>query len=344
MCEILFIGCTCRPSLWMRRRNCLLGETRTRLSYLQEVGLGYLTLDRQSRTLSGGEVQRINLTTALGTSLTNTLFVLDEPSIGLHPRDMGRVIAVMQKLRDAGNSLVVVEHDPQIMFAADRTLTWVPAPARRAVKSCSFDRPAALATTSEFLDGWANTCAAAVVADAGLKQIPVKPEDPRLEILGATEHNLKDVDVALPLNRLVCITGVSGSGKSTLVQDVLYPALLKHKGKPSEAGRRAQVPRWSGPDRRRGHGRPDADRSNDKIESGELPSAPSMRFAIFLRNRRRRRSVPTSPACSASTPAMVVARPVAVTASSTWRCSSFRTFTCAARIATGAVIATKSWK
>src|SRR5688572_514036 len=102
--------------------DLLLKEIRTRLGYLCDVGLGYLTLDRQSRTLSGGEVQRINLTTALGTSLVNTLFVLDEPSIGLHPRDMGRVIEVMKRLRDAGNTLVVVEHDPQIMFAADRIL------------------------------------------------------------------------------------------------------------------------------------------------------------------------------------------------------------------------------
>ena len=110
--------------------DLLLDEIRTRLRYLCDVGLGYLTLDRQSRTLSGGEVQRINLTTALGTSLVNTLFVLDEPSIGLHPRDMGRVIEVMKRLRDAGNTLVVVEHDPQIMFAADRILDMGPGPGR----------------------------------------------------------------------------------------------------------------------------------------------------------------------------------------------------------------------
>src|SRR5260221_13649180 len=102
--------------------DLLLTEVRTRLGYLGQVGLGYLTLDRQSRTLSGGEVQRINLTMALGTSLVNTFFGLDEPSIGLHPRDMGRVIDVMKRLRDAGNSLVVVEHDPQIMLEADRLL------------------------------------------------------------------------------------------------------------------------------------------------------------------------------------------------------------------------------
>jgi excinuclease UvrABC ATPase subunit len=108
----------------------------------REVGLGYLTLDRQSRTLSGGEVQRINLTTALGTSLVNTLFVLDEPSIGLHPRDMGRVIGVMQPLRDAGNSLVVVEHDPQIMQEADRLLDIGPGPGERGGEVVFFGTPA----------------------------------------------------------------------------------------------------------------------------------------------------------------------------------------------------------
>ncbi len=121
--------------------DLLLAEIRARLRYLCDVGLGYLTLDRQSRTLSGGEVQRINLTTALGTSLVNTLFVLDEPSIGLHPRDMGRVIGVMQRLRDAGNSLVVVEHDPQIMLAADRMLDMGPGPGERGGEIVFFGTP-----------------------------------------------------------------------------------------------------------------------------------------------------------------------------------------------------------
>ena len=211
----------------------LLDEIRTRLSYLQEVGLGYLTLDRQSRTLSGGEVQRINLTTALGTSLTNTLFVLDEPSIGLHPRDMSRVIGVMQKLRNAGNSLVVVEHDPQIMFAADRILDMGPGPGERGGEVVFFDRPAALAAqkhslTADYLRGRKR-------ADAGLERLPVAADGARLELIGANEHNLKNIDVSIPLNRLVCVTGVSGSGKSTLMQDVLYAALLKHFGRPTEA-------------------------------------------------------------------------------------------------------------
>ena len=109
----------------------LLDEIRTRLKYLCDVGLGYLTLDRQSRTLSGGEVQRINLTTALGTSLVNTLFVLDEPSIGLHPRDMSRIVEAMHRLRDAGNTLVVVEHDPAVMLAADRLIDMGPGPGER---------------------------------------------------------------------------------------------------------------------------------------------------------------------------------------------------------------------
>jgi len=137
--------------------DLVLREIRTRLGYLCEVGLGYLTLDRQSRTLSGGEVQRINLTTALGTSLVNTLFVLDEPSIGLHPRDMGRVIGVMQRLRDAGNSLVVVEHDPQIMFAADRILDMGPGPGERGGEIVFFGAPEKLkaeaSLTGEYLSG-----------------------------------------------------------------------------------------------------------------------------------------------------------------------------------------------
>jgi excinuclease ABC subunit A len=210
----------------------LLGEIRTRLSYLQEVGLGYLTLDRQSRTLSGGEVQRINLTTALGTSLTNALFVLDEPSIGLHPRDMGRVIGVMQKLRDAGNSLVVVEHDPQIMFAADRILDMGPGPGEKGGEIVFFGPPQAMAAgrslTGDYLSGRKR-------ADVALERRPVPPDCDALEVQGAAEHNLKNVNVRIPLNRLVCVTGVSGSGKSTLVQGVLYPALLKRLGKPTEA-------------------------------------------------------------------------------------------------------------
>jgi len=210
----------------------LLTEIRTRLDYLCDVGLGYLTLDRQSRTLSGGEVQRINLTTALGTSLTNTLFVLDEPSIGLHPRDMGRVIGVMHKLRDAGNSLVVVEHDPQVMLAADRILDMGPGPGERGGEIVYFGPAkdiirARTSRTGRYLAG-------ELRADSGMRGKAPSPGTRQLQLKGATEHNLKNIDVDIPLGHLTCITGVSGSGKSTLVQDVLYAALLKAKGKPSE--------------------------------------------------------------------------------------------------------------
>jgi excinuclease ABC subunit A len=212
--------------------DLLLDEIRARLGYLGEVGLGYLTLDRQSRTLSGGEVQRINLTTALGTSLVNTLFVLDEPSIGLHPRDMGRVIGVMQRLRDTGNSLVVVEHDPQIMFAADRIVDMGPGPGERGGEIVFFGTPEEMrktgTLTAEYLSGRKR-------ADASAAPRAPRKNTPMLRLLGASEHNLKSIDVEIPLGHLVCITGVSGSGKSTLVQDVLYAALRKAKGKPTEA-------------------------------------------------------------------------------------------------------------
>jgi excinuclease ABC subunit A len=214
--------------------DLLLGEIRTRLAYLVQVGLGYLTLDRQSRTLSGGEVQRINLTTALGTSLVNTLFVLDEPSIGLHPRDMGRVIEVMHRLRDTGNSLVVVEHDPQIMIAADRILDLGPGPGERGGEVVYFGTPQDLRHASGSLTG--DYLSGRRRAGGDVASLAVCPgKTPCLEIRGASEHNLKHIDVAIPLNRLVCITGVSGSGKSTLVGDVLYAALRKALGKPTEA-------------------------------------------------------------------------------------------------------------
>ena len=231
--------------------DLLLGEIRTRFNYLTDVGLGYLTLDRQSRTLSGGEVQRINLTTALGTSLVNTLFVLDEPSIGLHPRDMLRVIGVMKRLRDAGNSLVVVEHDPQIMLEADRILDLGPGAGERGGEVVFFGTPREIrkhdrSLTGQYLSGkkvvaqpsempapGAGSGKPTIDADGAV--VAEARSNRWLELGGARQHNLKNVSVRIPLKRLVCVTGVSGSGKSTLVEDVLYPALLKYQGKPTEA-------------------------------------------------------------------------------------------------------------
>lgn len=206
-------------------------EITTRLQYLCDVGIGYLTLDRQSRTLSGGEVQRINLTTALGTSLVNTLFVLDEPSIGLHPRDMHRITEAMLRLRDAGNTLVVVEHDPAVMLAADRMIDMGPGPGRLGGQivfdGTTTDLRKADTLTGAYLGGRKHV-------GFGFKRM-VTESTPRLILEGAREHNLKDVTVEFPLQRLVTVTGVSGSGKSSLIQDVLAPALLRHFGKATDS-------------------------------------------------------------------------------------------------------------
>jgi excinuclease ABC subunit A len=173
-----------------RRAEAAARRDRTRLKYLNDVGLGYLTLDRQSRTLSGGEVQRINLTTALGTSLTNTLFVLDEPSIGLHPRDMNRIVEAMHRLRDAGNTLVVVEHDPSVMLAADRLIDMGPGPGERG-GTIVFDgepddiREAADTLTGAYLGGRRKH-----VSHWSIRRAVTK-ETPRIVLEGATEHNLR---------------------------------------------------------------------------------------------------------------------------------------------------------
>ena len=209
----------------------VLQEMRSRLSYLHDVGLGYLTLDRQSRTLSGGEVQRINLTTALGTSLVNTLFVLDEPSIGLHSRDMDRVTRILHRLRDAGNTLLVVEHDPQLMLAADRIIDMGPGPGAAGGQIVFNGSPKKLlgnkrSLTADFL--------------TGRKQLSFNSEQKRvksshsIKLSGATGNNLQNLTVTIPLQKLVCITGPSGSGKSTLIQDTLFNAITALKGQPKD--------------------------------------------------------------------------------------------------------------
>jgi excinuclease ABC subunit A len=205
-------------------------EIRTRLKYLCDVGIGYLTLDRQSRTLSGGEVQRINLTTALGTSLVNTMFVLDEPSIGLHPRDMNRIIEAMHRLRDAGNTLVVVEHDPAVMLAADRLIDMGPGPGERGGQIVFDGTPDAIRKADTLTGAYLG---ARKHVTMGIKRL-MSEKTPKLILEGARDHNLKNVTVEFPLLHLVCVTGVSGSGKSTLMQDVLFPALQRHFGKATE--------------------------------------------------------------------------------------------------------------
>ena len=206
-------------------------EVCSRLSYLDRVGLTYLNLDRSTRTLSGGEVQRVNLTTCLGASLTNTLFVLDEPSIGLHPRDIGRLIEVMQQLRDKGNTLLVVEHEEAVIRSADHLVDVGPGRGELGGEVV-FSGP------SQQLLGRATTASLTRDYLSGAKQIevPNKRRKPKrwLSITGARQNNLKKLNVKIPLGVLAVVTGVSGSGKSTLVHDVLYQNLLRAKGQISE--------------------------------------------------------------------------------------------------------------
>ncbi len=211
----------------------LLGEIRSRLRFLCEAGLGYLTLDRQSRTLSGGEVQRINLTTALGTTLVNTLFVLDEPTIRLHPRDTARMIGILHRLRDAGNTLLVVEHDPDLIRAADEVIDLGP--------GAGADGGAILYQgTGSALPACRDSLTAACLRGENPMQVPKPwlpspaPDGGWLTLRGAAENNLKGIDVSFPLGRLVCVTGVSGSGKSTLLETCLYRGLLRTRGESTE--------------------------------------------------------------------------------------------------------------
>ena len=207
----------------------LRNEVVTRLRYLCEVGLGYLTLDRSTRTLSGGEVQRVNLTTCLGASLVNTLFVMDEPSVGLHPRDVGRLVRVMHELRDKGNTLLVVEHEEAIIRASDHVVDIGPGRGERGGEVI-------FSGELEDLAGKARSLTADYLT--GRKSIPVpksrRKSNASIRITGAREHNLKNLDVEIPLGVFTCVTGVSGSGKSTLVHEVLYRNLLQAKGQASE--------------------------------------------------------------------------------------------------------------
>src|SRR5437870_3420473 len=207
------------PSFQQAVADHILGELRARVGFVNDVGLGYLTLDRQTRTLSGGEAQRIALSNALGSHLVDTLYVLDEPSIGLHPADVDRLLALLRKLSDGGNTVVVVEHDPAAMRAADWMVELGPA-SGDAGGQLVYQGPAAKVSEAGTLTGQYL---------AGEKRIGVpsarRPAVRWLDVNGARLHNLTGVDVRIPLGTLTAVTGVSGSGKSTLVHDVLYRQL-----------------------------------------------------------------------------------------------------------------------
>lgn len=214
-----------------------LEEVRSRLAYLEAAGLGYLSLDRATRSLSGGETERVNLTACLGSRLVNTLFVLDEPSVGLHARDTARLVRLLRQLRDAGNTVVVVEHEASVMRAADQIIELGPGHGEAGGEvvfqgTCQDILRAPGSLTGAYL--------------AGRKQIEPPPRRPvapggrgKLVLRHVRLHNLKDLTVAIPLGRLVCVTGVSGSGKSTLITEALAPAL---KAKLQDAGNPPAAP------------------------------------------------------------------------------------------------------
>ena len=214
----------------------LLKEINTRLSFLDKVGLSYLTLNRKSNTLSGGESQRINLATSLGSSLVGSMYILDEPSIGLHPKDTENLIEVLKSLRNLGNTVIVVEHDEDIMKAADLIIDIGP-------EAGTFGgEVVAYGSFEEILQS--SSLTAAYLNGSIEIETPVsRRSSPNyITILGAREHNLKNIDVTVPLNMLTIITGVSGSGKSTLIKNILYPALLKELGGyGAKAGQHTQI-------------------------------------------------------------------------------------------------------
>jgi excinuclease ABC subunit A len=200
-----------------------LGETRARLSYLEAAGVGYLTLDRPTRSLSGGETERVNLTACLGSRLVNTLFVLDEPSVGLHPRDTARLIGIVRQLRDAGNTVVVVEHEAGVLRAADQIVELGPGHGASGGEIVFQGTCRQIARSPRSLTG---------AYLSGRKRIEIPPRRPvfaggggKLVLRHARLHNLKDLTVEIPLGRFVCVTGVSGSGKSTLITRLLAPAI-----------------------------------------------------------------------------------------------------------------------
>ena len=214
----------------------ILREISERLRFLENVGIGYLSMDRAAATLSGGEAQRIRLATQIGSSLVGVLYILDEPSIGLHQRDNSKLIGTLEKLRDLGNSVIVVEHDEQTMRAADHLVDLGPGAGEHGGRIVAQGTAAEVQRVKESLTGQ-------FLAGTRTIEPPKRRRTPSgyIEILGASEHNLRDIDVHVPLGVLTCVTGVSGSGKSTLVNDVLYKAVANrlHRARKRPGAHRA---------------------------------------------------------------------------------------------------------
>lgn len=239
------------PAQQQQVANRILIEIRNRLDYMERVGLGYLTLNRLTNTLSGGEYQRIKLATSLGSALVGSMYILDEPSIGLHPRDTKRLVSVLESLRDMGNTVIVVEHEEEVMRAADQLIDIGPDAGSLGghlvfqgtwdeIKEHGAEGKGHGASEPTPPNPYASSPMPSHTIDflTGLETVPVPPFRRKatnfIELKGARENNLKNVDVRFPLNTLTVVTGVSGSGKSTLIRKVLYPALMREKGEAAE--------------------------------------------------------------------------------------------------------------
>ena len=209
----------------------MLEQVQLRLGYLESVGLGYLTLDRVMRTLSGGEARRVALTSALGSSLVHMLYVLDEPSIGLHPGDVDRLVRTILGLRERGNTVVVVEHEEALIRAADQVVEIGPGAGERGGRIVFQGTPAEMEACPESLTGDYLAGRRGIVAKATRRE----PNRGSIRLAGARGNNLKNITVEFPLGLLCLVTGVSGSGKSTLVEDTLYPALCRRIRKDAPA-------------------------------------------------------------------------------------------------------------
>jgi energy-coupling factor transporter ATP-binding protein EcfA2 len=243
----------------------ILKEIRERLSFLENVGVGYLTLNRAAGSLSGGEAQRIRLATQIGSSLMGVLYILDEPSIGLHQRDNARLLATLVRLRDLGNTVIVVEHDEETMRAADHIVDMGPGAGEHGGHVVATGTAAQVMASKQSLTG---------AYLSGRRAIPVP--DRRIHdagwfgVDGAAEHNLKSIDVELPVGKLICVTGVSGSGKSTLVNEVIYKALANRVSRTRVKPGAAPVGAWLRGVRQGDRHRPVADRPHAAVEPGHL--------------------------------------------------------------------------
>ena len=208
----------------IKKSKRIIKEIVNRLSFLSDVGLSYLTLNRKSNTLSGGETQRINLATSLGSALVGSIYVLDEPSVGLHPEDTTKLIKILKNLKQLGNSVIVVEHDEDIIRSADQIIDLGPGAGSQGGEIIAQGSLEKIVETKSLTAEYLNK--------NNLIEIPQnrRKSKSKIYLKGCRENNLKNINVEIPLNSLVCITGISGSGKTTLVKEILYPALLKEKG------------------------------------------------------------------------------------------------------------------